>query len=206
MTDTELYGIYDSVELWELPLAGSGVLGYQLDNFQQIGKGNNNALEEVLPEIPSDLNRTTIYFSVKYTFYHQYDNQLVYFIIHIFFKGHPRSAIILDTTIAITNKQRTLNIAVPIISYPQPTLIGWTFIQNGTTYITDVESTYITTTYGIYQHVSQLIKDDLTDSYYGTYSINVSNNIEPYFQHDFKVVPESKDVLHIQKYCFVDYV
>jgi hypothetical protein len=136
MTDKELYGIDDSVELWELPLAGSGVLGYQLDNFQKIGKGNNNTLEEVLPEIPSDLNRTTIYFSVKYTFYHQYDNQLVYLIIHIFFKGHPRSAIILDTTIAITNKQRTFNITVPIISYPQPTLIRWTFIQNGTTYIT----------------------------------------------------------------------
>jgi hypothetical protein len=119
----------------------------------------------------------------------------VYFIIHILFKGHPRSAIILDITIAITNKQRTLNITVPIISYPQPTLIRWTFIQNGTRGITNVESKYITTTYGVYQHVSQLIKDGLTDSEYGVYSIKVSSNIEPYFQHDFKVVAESKHVL-----------
>jgi hypothetical protein len=59
----------------------------------------------------------------------------------------------------------------------------------------DVDSKYITTSYGIYQHVSQLIKDDLTDSEYGLYSINVSNNIGPYFQHDFNVVEESKYVL-----------
>ena len=119
----------------------------------------------------------------------------MYFISHKFLKGHPRSTIILDTTIAITNKHRTLNITVPIISYPRPTLIRWTFIQNGNTEITDVDSKYITTTYGVYQHVSQLIKDDLTDSEYGLYSINVSNNIGPYFQHDFNVVEESKYVL-----------
>ena len=86
------------------------------------------------------------------------------------------------------------------MSYPQPTLIRWTFMQKGTTDLTDVENTYITTTYGVYQHVSQLIRDGLIESEYGTYSINVSNNIEPYFQHDFKVVAESKYVLHIQKY------
>ena len=119
----------------------------------------------------------------------------MYVISHIFLKGHPRSTIILDTTIAITNKQRTLNITVPIISYPRPTVIRWTFIQNGNTEITDVDSTYITTSYGVYQHVSQLIKDDLTDSEYGLFSINVSNNIGPYFQHDFNVVEESKYVL-----------
>jgi hypothetical protein len=117
-----------------------------------------------------------------------------YFLLFIFLKGHPRSAIIVETTIAITNKQRTLNITVPIISYPQPTLIRWTFIQNGTTYITDVDSTYVTTPYDVYQHVSQLIKDGVTDSEYGLYAINVSNNIGPYFQHDFKVVAESKYV------------
>jgi hypothetical protein len=117
-----------------------------------------------------------------------------------FFQGHPRNAIILDTTIAIKNENVTLNITVPIMSYPQPTLIRWTFMQKGTTDLTDVENTYITTTYGVYQHVSQLIRDGLIESEYGTYSINVSNNIEPYFQHDFKVVAESKYVLHIQKY------
>jgi hypothetical protein len=73
----------------------------------------------------------------------------------------------------------------------------WTYIQNGTTNHIDVDNTYITTTYGVYQHVSQLIKDGLIESEYGTYSINVSNNIGPYFQHDFKVVAESKYVLHI---------
>ena len=114
----------------------------------------------------------------------------MYFISHIFLKGHPRSTIILDTTIAITNKQPTLNITVPIISYPRPTVIRWTFIQNGNTEITG-----ITTSYGVYQHVLQLIKDDLTDSEYGLYSLNVSNNIGPYFQHDFNVVEESKYVL-----------
>ena len=118
----------------------------------------------------------------------------------MFFKGHPRSATILETTIVITNKQRTLNITVPIISYPPPTLIRWTFIQNGTIDITDIESKYISTVYGVYQHVSQLIKDGLIESEYGTYSINVTNNIGPYFQHDFMVVAESKYVLHIQKY------
>ena len=119
----------------------------------------------------------------------------MYFIIHIFFKGHPRSAIMLETTVTITNKQHTLNITVPIISYPQPSLIRWTFIQNGTTDQTDVESQYITKTYGVYQHESRLIKNGLTDSEYGIYSIKVSSNIEPYFQHDFKVVAESKHVL-----------
>jgi len=114
---------------------------------------------------------------------------------YIFFKGQPRSAIMLDATITITNKQRTFNITVPLISYPQPTLIRWTFIQNGITDLIDVDSKYITTTYGVYQHVSQLIKDDVTDSEYGLYSIKVSNNIGPYFQHDFKVVAESKHVL-----------
>ena len=74
-------------------------------------------------------------------------------------------------------------------------------MQNGTTNLIDVDSKYITTTYGVYQHVSQLIKDGLNESEYGTYSINVSNNVEPYFQHDFKVVAESKYVLHIQTYC-----
>ena len=88
----------------------------------------------------------------------------MYFIIHIFFKGHPRSTIILETTIVITNKQPTLNITVPIMSYPQPTLIRWTFMQNGTTDTTNVDSKYIKTTYGVYQHVSQLIKDGVTDS------------------------------------------
>ena len=73
-------------------------------------------------------------------------------------------------------------------------MIIWTFIQNGTTYITDVDSTYITTMYGVYQHVSQLIKDGVTDSEYGLYAISVSNNIGPYFQHDFKVVAGSKYV------------
>ena len=119
----------------------------------------------------------------------------MYFIIHIFFKGHPRSTIILDTTIVITNKQRTLNITVPIISYPQPTLIRWTFIQNGTIDTTNVDSKYITTTYGVYQHVSQLIKDDVTDSEYGLYSIQVSNNIDPDFTPYFRVVEESKHML-----------
>ena len=114
-----------------------------------------------------------------------------------FFQGHPRNAIILDTTIAIIDKNATLNITVPIISYPKPTLIRWTFIQNGTTNITNVDSKYITTRHGVYQHVSQLIKDGLIESESGTYSINVSNNIEPYFQHDFNVVAESKYVLHI---------
>ena len=80
-------------------------------------------------------------------------------------------------------------------------MIRWTFIQNGTTDLIDVDNTYITTTYAVYQHVSQLIKDGLIESEYGTYSINVSNNNGPYFQHDFKVVAESKYALHIQKYC-----
>jgi hypothetical protein len=117
-----------------------------------------------------------------------------YCLLFISLKGHPRSAIILETTIAIINKQPTLNITVPIMSYPQPTLIRWTFIQNGTTYITDIDSTYVTTTYDVYQHVSQLIKDGVTDSKYGLYAINVSNNIGPFFHHDFKVVAESKYV------------
>ena len=60
--------------------------------------------------------------------------------------------------------------------------------------LTDVDSTYITTTYGVYQHMSQLIKDGVIYSDYGLYAINVSNNIGPYFQHDFKVVAESKYV------------
>jgi hypothetical protein len=119
----------------------------------------------------------------------------VYFIIHIFFKGHPRSTIILDTTIVITNKQRTLNITVPIIAYPQPTLIRWAFIENGTTDATNVDSKYITTTYGVYQHVSQLIKDGVTDSEYGLYSIKISNNIDPDFTPYFRVVEESKYML-----------
>ena len=134
----------------------------------------------------NDRNNVLLIYEIKYA----YVNQILSFI-HIF-KGHPRSVIILETTIAITNKQPTLNITVPIILYPQPTLIRRTFIQNGTTYITDVDSTYVTTTYDVYQHVSQLIKDGVTDSEYGLYAINVSNNIGPYFQHDFKVVTESK--------------
>ena len=101
----------------------------------------------------------------------------------------------LNTTIAITNKQRTLNITVPIISYPHPSLVRWTFIQNGTTDQTDVDSKYITTTYGVYQHESRLIKNGLTDSEYGLYSITVSNNIGSSFQYDFKVVAESKHAL-----------
>ena len=125
------------------------------------------------------------------------------FCIHISYyaQGHPRSAIILNTTIAIKDKNAPLNITVQIISYPQSSLIRWTFIQNGTTDQTDVESKYITTTYGVYQHVSQLIKDDVIESEYGLYSIKVTNNIESYFQHDFRVVAESKYVLHLQKYC-----
>ena len=74
-------------------------------------------------------------------------------------------------------------------------MIRWTFIQNGTTDQTDVDNKYITTTYGVYQHVSQLIKDGVTDSEYGLYSINVSNNIDPDFTHKFQVVKESKYVL-----------
>jgi hypothetical protein len=125
---------------------------------------------------------------------------MLYFFIYIFFQGHPRNAINLDTTIAIKDNNAILNITVPIISYPHPTLIRWTFIQNGTTDLIDVDK-YTTTTYDVYQHVSQLIKDGLIESEYGTYSINVSNNIGPYFQHDFKVVAECKYALHIQKYC-----
>ena len=176
-------------------MACNGVIGYQLDNFQKTRKENNNALEDVSPDILSDLNRTTIYCYVKYILFtiSMIINWSTLLFIY-FLKGHPRSAIMLDTTIAITNKQRTLNITVPIISYPQPTLVRWTFIQNGTTGITNVDSKYITTTYGVYQHVSKLIKDGLTDSEYGVYSINVSNTIGPYFQHDFKVIEESKYV------------
>jgi hypothetical protein len=66
----------------------------------------------------------------------------------------------LETTITITNNQRTLNITVPIIAYPQPSLIRWAFIQNGTTNQTDVKSKYITAAYGVYQHKSRLIKND----------------------------------------------
>jgi hypothetical protein len=79
-------------------------------------------------------------------------------------------------------------------------LIRWTFVQNGTTNITNVDSKYITTRHGVYQHVSQLIKDGLTEKEYGTYSINVSNNIDPDFPHDFEVVAESKYDLQNQ-YC-----
>ena len=71
----------------------------------------------------------------------------------IFFQGHPRNAINMDTTIAIKDKHATLNITVPISSYPQPTFIRWTFKQNGTTDIIDVDNKYITTTYDVYQHV-----------------------------------------------------
>ena len=74
-------------------------------------------------------------------------------------------------------------------------MIRWIFIQNGTTDQTDVDSKYITTTYGVYQHVSELTNHSVTDSEYGTYSINVSNNIDQFFTHDFRVVQKSKYVL-----------
>ena len=68
--------MYDSSELLELPLAGNGVFEWQLEKFPKTRQKNNNTLEDVLPEIVSDLNRTIIYFSVNiYNFYHQYDNQ-----------------------------------------------------------------------------------------------------------------------------------
>jgi hypothetical protein len=48
-------------------------LGNNWDNFQKTRKGNNKTLEDVFPVILSDLNITTIYFSVNLYLFHQYD-------------------------------------------------------------------------------------------------------------------------------------
>lgn len=49
------------------------------------------------------------------------------------------------------------------------------------------------------QDESKFIKDDLTESDYGRYSITVSNHIGPNCTHDFRVVAECK-------FCLVNYI
>ena len=54
------------------------------------------------------------------------------FCIHISYyaQGHPRSAIILNTTIAIKDKNAPLNITVPIISEKMDIYTEWNYRPN----------------------------------------------------------------------------
>ena len=111
------------------------------------------------------------------------------------FVGSPRINRIeftIPSTIAIKDKG-ILNITANIIAFPKPE-IYWQFGQNGS-YMN--VSSGITNSFNINRQSSNLVKSNLTEEDFGTYSVYAYNGVGSthYLLHSVVVVPASKYII-----------
>ena len=112
-----------------------------------------------------------------------------------FFVGSPRIKRIgftIPSTIAIKDKG-ILNITAHIIAFPKPEMY-WQFVQNGSYWNV---SKGITNSFNINRHSSNLVRSNLTEEDFGTYSVYASNGMgnTHYPLHSVVVVPASKYII-----------
>ena len=98
----------------------------------------------------------------------------------------------IPSTIAITEKG-ILNITAHIIAFPKPEMY-WQFGQNGS-YLN--VSKGITNSFDINRHSSNLVKSNLTEADFRTYSVYAYNGVggTHYLLHSVVVVPASKYII-----------
>ena len=111
------------------------------------------------------------------------------------FVGSPRINRIeftIHSTIAIKDKGM-LNITAHIIAFPKPEMY-WQFGQNGSYFNV---SNGITNSFNINRHASNLVKSNLTEDDFGTYSVYAYNSVGSthYLLHSVVVVPASKYII-----------
>ena len=111
------------------------------------------------------------------------------------FVGSPRINRIeftIPSTVAIKDKG-ILNITAHIIAFPNPE-IYWQFGQNGS-YVN--VSSGITNSCNINRQSSNLVKSNLTEDDFGTYSVYAYNDVgsRHYLLHSIAVVPASKYII-----------
>ena len=111
------------------------------------------------------------------------------------FVGSPRINRIefdIPSTVAIKDKE-ILNITAHIIAFPKPE-IYWQFGQNGSYFNVSSE---ITNNFNINRQSSNLVKSNLTEENFGTYSIYAYNGVggTHYLLHSVVVVPASKYII-----------
>ena len=109
--------------------------------------------------------------------------------------GSPRINMIefiIPFTVAIKD-QGILNITAHIIAFPKPQMY-WQFGQNGS-YVN--VSSGITNSFNINRHSSNLVKTNLTEKDFGTYSVYPYNGVGSthYLLHSIVVVPASKYII-----------
>jgi hypothetical protein len=111
------------------------------------------------------------------------------------FVGSPRINRIeftIPSTIAIKDKG-ILNITAHIIAFPKPEMY-WQFRQNRS-YVH--VSSGMTNSFNIKRHSSNLVKSNLTQDDFGTYSVYAYNGVgnTNYLLHSVVVVPASKHII-----------
>ena len=111
------------------------------------------------------------------------------------FVGSPRINRIefdIPSTVAIKDKE-ILNITAYIIAFPKPEMY-WQFGQNGS-YMN--VSSGITNSFNVNRQSSNLVKSNLTEEDFGTYSVYAYNGVGSthYFLHSVVVVPASKYII-----------
>ena len=113
----------------------------------------------------------------------------------LYFVGSPRINRIeftIPSTIAIKD-EGILNITVHIIAFPKPEMY-WQFGHNGS-YLN--VSSGITNSFNINRQLSNLVKSNLTEEDFGTYSVYAYNGVgnTQYLLHSVVVVPASKYII-----------
>ena len=113
------------------------------------------------------------------------------------FVGSPRINRIeftIPSTVAIKYKG-IMNITAHIIAFPKPEMY-WQLRQNGS-YLN--VSKGITNSFNINRQSSNLVKSNLTEADFGTYSVYAYNGVQNthYLLHSVIVVPASKYIIHI---------
>ena len=111
------------------------------------------------------------------------------------FVGSPRINKIdftMPSTVAIKDKD-LLNITAHIIAFPKPEMY-WQFGQNGS-YVN--VSSGLTNSFNTNRQSSNLVKSNLTEEDFGTYSVYAYNGVGSphYLLHSVVVVPERKYII-----------
>jgi hypothetical protein len=92
----------------------------------------------------------------------------------------------MPTTVGVKNEEG-LHITVFLIAYPTP-VIQWVFTSDITN--TTINSTDDTS--NVFEHVSNLYKENMTLTNFGNYTIFAFNEIGEMYKKTFIVIPQSK--------------
>jgi hypothetical protein len=129
-----------------------------------------------------------------YSSNHSYRTFLIFPGVFYIFVGSPRINRIgftIPSTVAINDKG-ILNITAHIIAFPKPEMY-WQFGQNGS-YLNVSKGITNSFKFNSNRHSSNLVKNNLTEEDFGTYSVYAYNGVgnTHYLLHSVVVVPASK--------------